>query len=139
MALKMDNVSTATLLAEVKRRRRLVPRIRRERNRLIARLEALDQQLAAIDGLRRGPGRPPKNDAVSAPRRRRARNKVSLADALAGVIKTDSPMSISEIMSAVQKRGYKTKSRQFRNIVTQRLAADKRFKRAGRGQYIRVG
>ena len=143
MAPSIKNVSTAALLAEMQRREKILPRLRRQRNRLATELDRLDAQIASLDGMpgvRRGPGRPPKSAAIVVPaRRRRARNKLNLVDALVGAMKPDTPMAIGEIMDAVQKRGYKSTSNQFRNIVTQRLSADKRFKRTGRGQYARVG
>jgi len=147
---KLRGFDTAALLAEIQRRRGLLPKLQRRRQQLAGQLAALDSQIAGLDGdgapVRRGPGRPPKAAApemagtgTGRRRRRRGRNKLSLADVLADVVKPDSPMNVGEIMDAVQKRGYKSSSGQFRNIVSQRLTKDKRFKRVGRGQYVRTG
>lgn len=142
MAITFKRIATNDLLAEIERRRKLVPRLRRQRDKLAARLERLDAQLAGLDRLeangRRGPGRPPGSAAAAPRRRRRARNKASLSDVLVDVVGS-SPMRVTDIMQAAQKLGYRSSSKQFRNIVNQRLTKDKRFKRVGRGQYVRVG
>src|SRR5206468_2836218 len=99
----------------------------------------LDAQIAEIGGevVKRGPGRPPKvggRKAGRPPGRRRPKNKMSLADFLGKVLKKE-PMDLPQIIEAVKKAGYKSSSKQFANVIGQRLNKDKRFKRVGRGQY----
>ena len=150
----LKKASTSMLLAEVNKRRKSLPKLRRQRTQLLTRLEKVQSRIEELGGdhsagqrgpgrLRkpsgkRGPGRPPKKAGVKkTTRRKRAKNKISLADALAAVM-TQKPMKIADIISAVKQKGYRSSSNQFRNIVTQRLVADKRFKRVGRGEYAAV-
>jgi hypothetical protein len=145
MAMRLKGIDTAALLAEIRWREKQLPRLQKRRARLARRVAKLDELIEVLGGelaVRRGPGRPPKSAmkvvGAGRGRRRRAKNKVSLAEALVEAMGS-SAMSIPQILDAVKKKGYKSTSSQFRNIVTQRLAADKRFKRVGRGQYAKVG
>jgi len=55
---------------------------------------------------------------------------------LVSVLDTKTPMSMEEILEAVQGTGYKSSSKSFRVIVSQALIKAKRFKRASRGKYL---
>jgi len=68
-------------------------------------------------------------------RRRRAKNKVGLADALAGFLKGKAKVTIGEAMEGVLAAGYKTKSSDFRSVVNNMLLTDKRFKKVSRGEF----
>lgn len=88
---------------------------------------------------RRGRGRRRRlnGSATGRPRRRgqRARNSTSLVETLGGVL-NGTTMTVSDIIGAVHKAGYKTTSRNFRSIVNQALLANKKaFRRVARGQY----
>ena len=127
---KLANVSLEALEKEIRRRRKLLPSLiakRDEMNRQIAELEAL--------GLPARKARPGRGSAKKAKPRRRAKNKLSLADALAGVLKGKKSMSVAEAAEAVLASGYKTTSSAFKSIVNQTLIRDKRFKSVSRGQY----
>ena len=127
---KLANVSLEALEKEIRRRRKLLPSLiakRDEMNRQIAELETL--------GLPARKARPGRGSAKKAKPRRRAKNKLSLADALAGVLKGKKSMSVAEAAEAVLAGGYKTTSAAFKSIVNQTLIKDKRFKSVSRGQY----
>ena len=70
--------------------------------------------------------------------RRRARNDISLGDALAGAMEVRAVVSPAEAAELVRSNGYKTNARNFAMMVSNTLAKDKRFKRISRGQYERV-
>lgn len=78
-------------------------------------------------------GRPTKKQVK---RTKRATNTKSLAeyiaDALAG---KERGVSAKEITAAVQKAGYKTKSKAFGVVVRVLLSKDKRFKNVGPGMF----
>ena len=119
--------------------------IRRRRDVLVAQRAVIDEELALIDGLggsvpakRTSPsagkakrGRPPKKDPA---RRGRPPRKGTLADVIAAVL-DGYEMTIAEIVKSVKKRGYKSKSKNFSQVVAMRLSQDKRFKRVARGVY----
>ncbi|CAG0985122.1 hypothetical protein PHYC_01979 [Phycisphaerales bacterium] len=65
---------------------------------------------------------------------RRARNAVTLPDALASALK-GKKMTIGQAMEAVQKAGYRTNSVNFRIGVTIAPGDKTRFKRVERGVY----
>lgn len=129
---------------------RLSRRLRAQRRKLATRLAALDRRIAAIVG---GAGPSPKRKkrkkrkkrvvkkrrkkaakkkAAKRPRRRRGK---SLLASIAKVLAANKDgMRTKEVAAAVKKAGYKTKSKDFRGIVSATLRADK-FKRIKRGVY----
>jgi len=110
----------------------------RRRDKLARQLAELESEMADLGlspGKRRG--RPPGNGK----RRgggRRARNKISLPDVIAKVVKAGSTVSPAEVSSKVRKAGYKSGSAHFGMMVSNALSKDSRFKRVSRGQYQRV-
>jgi len=128
----LANVSTAVLKEELRRRLAALPKLtaqRDELNRQIAELEALGATTEA-PAPKKAP--PPKKMARKA---KRAKNPVTLAEALAQAIKAKESMSIAEATEAVLASGYKSTSKNFKHVVKQTLSHDKRFKRVGTGQY----
>jgi hypothetical protein len=128
---RLASIPTATLHAELRRREGLASRLASMRERLHAKVVALEARIAdwgssAADALSQRRGRRGG--------RRRARNSASLADVLAGALK-DKTMSVSEAMDAAVKAGYRTNSRHFRTQVNIALLNKDRFKRVSRGRY----
>lgn len=114
---------------ELRRRQRsaktIIKRLAAKRDKLLAKLRALELEIAKHGG---------KAGAAMMLGRKRARNEMSLADALAKALK-GKRLGIAEAMAAVQKAGYTTTSANFRTMVTITLSQDKRFKRVDRGVY----
>lgn len=128
----LANLSVEDLQAEIRGRQRKGKSLLKKRAKLAARLAVIDRQLADIGlsagstrggGARRGPGS-------------RARNAVSLPEALAAVMSTDKAMSVSDLAKKVRDKGYNSNSANFNTIVNQALVKDKRFKNVSRGQYV---
>ena len=132
MALK--NMTTAELRQELERRTRNVGKLQRRRDKLVAEIAEIDAELAALG---ESTGGAVGGDPAAGPRRR-ARNKVSLPDAIAAAMEIGAVVSPKEAADLVQANGYKTTSANFNMMVSNALAKDKRFKRLGRGQYERV-
>jgi len=122
---------------------------RRRVEKLVARREALAQQLAELDdeisafeevlgpvaGGSRGGGRSRgASRARSGTGRKRPRNESTLEDALAKVL-SGREMGVTEAATAVQQAGYKTNAENFRTIVNQTLIRSDRFKKIRRGLY----
>ena len=101
----------------------------RRRSRIERKLGALDDRIAQIGGAGAG--------GVSFDRRmRRARNDVSLNEAIEKVLgRTKKPLSVGDIVAGVQSSGYRSTSKNFRAVVNQTLVKDKRFTSVSRGMY----
>lgn len=128
-AASLGKISVASLQAEIARRQRAVSKLLRQRSSLITKLSKLD---AAI----RDAGGNVSGRVASISGRRRAKNKMSLAEALQALLKGKT-MSVTEAAEKVQEAGYKTTSpKNFRTMVNQTLINhNSMFKRVGRGQY----
>ena len=123
---KFANVPFVELQKEIERRQRLLPK-------LIAERDALNCQIAGLQGLTQAMPEQPTKQRVT--RRGHGRNKMSLGDTLAMFIKGKVKVRIAEAAEGVLAAGYETKSRNFRDIVKQTLRKDERFTRVGRGQF----
>lgn len=126
---KLANVPLEALQKEIQRRQEALPK-------LIAARDELNRQIAELQSL--GTATPKAEARVSSKRvkkGRRAKNKVSLANALAEALKGKQSLSVAEATEAVLSAGYKTTSNAFRSIVNQTLSKNKRFKSKGRGKY----
>ena len=139
--VKLSNLPVDQLHAEIQRRLRDLPKLTRQRDELTRQIEELEglglakpaaEEKAPAKRRGRKPG--PAKGAKGG-RRRKARNAISLSDALTGAMKAKGPLSVGDAMQAVQEAGYKSNSKIFRTIVNQTLAKEKRFKKVGRGTY----
>lgn len=126
----LAKMSVSQLQAELNRRARSTRGLHKRREKLLAKLSELDQQILAAGGSLNGGG-----VGRGGPGRRRAQNSMSLVEALAKVLKGKT-MSVTEAAAAAQKAGYVTTAENFRTIVNQALIkhTDK-FKKVERGQY----
>jgi hypothetical protein len=129
----LASVSLQQLQDEILRRQKLLPK-------LIAQRDALDRQIAELQGLEKAsPDQGPaagKRPAVKAKTGRRAkRAKISLVDALASALKGKDSLGVAEAAEAVTAAGYKSTSRAFRALVNQTLSKNKQFKSVARGRY----
>ncbi len=158
--MAVRKMSTSALKAEIARREKGAGKLRRERDKVAAQLDKIDAKLAELEdgGARRGPGRPKK--ATTNGRRgkkktgrrkatgrkatgkktgrRRAKNDMSLAEAIVQAVEKGAVVSPKEASALVKANGYKSSSPNFGMMVANSLAKDKRFKRKGRGEYERV-
>ena len=127
--MDLKSVPTEDLNRELERREKSARELLKRREKLMRELEKIETQLASG-----GDGEP------SALRggRRRARNALSLGDALAQAMEVRAVVSPAEASQLVQANGYRTTSRNFNMMVSNTLAKDSRFKRISRGQYERI-
>jgi hypothetical protein len=125
-------LTIAQLERLLENRRREAAELERERNKLLQRLDALDRRLGSLAG----PGGRSRNGS-SGGRGGRARNPKSLVASMEAVLsRAGKPMSVGDIVDAVQSGGYRSSSANFRGIVNQTLIKEKkRFGSAGRGIY----
>jgi hypothetical protein len=112
-------------------RRAEVQRLERQRDRVARKLDKIERRITALGGSV-GRGRPRGSGGGG----RRARNEMSLNDAIEAVLKgSGKAMKVGDIADAVQSKGYRSNSANFRGIVNQALIKDKRFGAASRGLY----
>jgi hypothetical protein len=125
------------LLEEVDRRRTLAARLERERDRILEEMATIEAELAAM-GIAVGGAQPGVQRAPATTRQPRARNSVTLADAIAMAVEPGATVTPAEAMTLVLSNGFVTNSKTFNVQVTNALSKDRRFRRVGRGQYERI-
>jgi len=147
-SMTLKTISTSDLQAELLRREKTVRDLANRRDKLARELAELDRELAELGAptaptpRRRAAA---EGDALSADGsalrvpRARARNAVSLADALAQCMEIRAVVTPAEAAEMVIKNGYTSTSKNLGMMVSNALARDPRFKRVSRGQYERVG
>lgn len=128
MARKSAAADNTPTIAELQRmlatRQGEINRLVAKRQKVQARLEDLDRQIAEAGG--------GANGSTGG----RARNAMSLGDAIEQVLRNaGGAQSVGDIVAGVQKSGYQSNSVNFRGIVNQALIKDKRFTSAERGSY----
>jgi hypothetical protein len=134
-------------MAEVERRRSMSGSLVARRDELTAQLEAINAEIAELESIgaatngqahRRGRGRPKglggaKRGARAG--RGRGGNEKSLPALLHGLLQGKT-MSVPEMAEAAKKAGHKSKSKNFRTIVSLAVLNNRQmFKRVSRGQY----
>lgn len=130
----LRTTSLAQLRKEIARREKGATKLQAKRDKLAKAMAALDAELADLGAASRG-----RPAAAAKGKRRRAKNDVTLPDALAAAIKAGKTVSPQQAAAAVKRTGHKSFGKAFNAQVAQALTKDKRFKRTGRGAYLRVG
>jgi len=132
----MQKLSTDELQAELERREREAVKLAAKRDKLLAQVAEIDEELAsygyeAVNG--RAAGSRSRSRAGGG--RKRPKNDMSLVDALKKAM-AGKTMGVTEAAEAAKKVGYRSSSANFRNIVNQTLLKNPDvFKKVDRGQY----
>jgi hypothetical protein len=128
---KLAKVSVEQLKKEIGRRQRALPDLIAKRDALNCQIAELELLGAVKPAVRRGrkPGR------KRGPKPGRAPRGGTLASALIEALKARGKLSVADAAAAVQEAGYKSKSKDFQNVVSMTLAQGKQFKRVKRGVY----
>jgi hypothetical protein len=137
MALR--TLSTADLQNELVRRERSAHKLIARRDKLVQELAEVEKELEFCGGSRQSSG-PRRSGLVPGmiTGRRRAKNSMSLPDAICSAMELRAVVSPKEAAELVQANGFKTTSKNFNMMVSNALAKDSRFNRVGRGQYERT-
>ncbi|MFN9480732.1 MAG: hypothetical protein ACK6C0_15140 [Betaproteobacteria bacterium] len=122
----LSAISAAELQAELRRRTGAVKKLVRRHQALMAKAAELQAEIEAMGGS--------VGAAPAARAGKRARNSMSLVEALSNALKGNS-LTIEQAMDAVRKAGYQSSSASFRQIVSQTLVSRPEFKRVARGVY----
>jgi len=152
----ISQLTTDEIVAELDRRERRTRQLLGRQETLRAELASLEQQLADIgDSLpeleaaaralpasraARAGGDSAETAAPRARRRSgpRAKNALSLADAIAAAVEVRAQITPAEAAELVRSNGYVTNASKFTMTVANALAKDKRFRRLARGVYERI-
>ena len=134
--VKLARVSVEDLKKEIRRRQGKLAI-------LVAERDALNCRIAELEGL---VGAKPKAVARRKAGRKKAGRRAmkparagSLSSTLAEALRAKGKCTVAEAVEAALAAGYKSKSKDFANIVSMALSKDKRFKRVRRGVYALRG
>lgn len=123
MPASVAELSIESLERLIAKRRRDLARLLKKRQKVERKLAVIDEQIASLGG-------------SGAVRGSRARNEVSLVEAITGVLeKAGGAMKVGDITYKVLATGYRSTSPNFKSIVNQTLIKEKKFKNAARGLY----
>lgn len=105
------------------RRMKEIAALEKQRDKLKGKIDGINERLASLRGQRRG--RPPARAAATATTRRsrrRSKNAQSLREVLVAALeKAGKPLSTSELVHAVNKAGYKSRSKNLRAVIYQAI------------------
>lgn len=146
--VSLKNSTVAQIRAELARREVGASRLAKRRDKLARKLAVLDAELAdlGVNGAprrgrppgrkpgRRGPGRP--KGSKKKRRAKRAKNSMSLIDAIVAGVRKGATVSPAEAGAAAKRKGYRSSSPNFGMMVANALSKAPQFKRLGRGQYV---
>jgi hypothetical protein len=134
-------------MKEIERRRGMLGHLHATRDQLTGQLEAVNAEIAEIESIagqhpapvHRGPGRPKgsgkRRGPAPGPGRGRGGNEQSLTALLHSLLQGKT-MSVPEMAAAAKQAGHKSKSKNFRTIVSLAIIKHRNmFKRVSRGQY----
>lgn len=139
--MPLEALSTEQLTRELKRRQALLRQLVSRRNRLMRQLKELDARITELGGPQgAGPSGPAgaRPEGAATPKRTRARNAISLPDAIAMAVEVRATITPTEAAQLVLRNGYRSTSKNFGMMVANALAKDARFHRVSRGVYERV-
>ena len=137
---RKNTLTIADLERMLEERKSSVLQLQKKRDDLMSKVEELDRQIAAAGGAAATSSSAGRAPAAKARRGRtaggRVRNEASLGDSIATVMEGKGPMTVGDILTAVEASGYQSGSKNFRGIVNQTLIKDQRFQQASRGHYV---
>ena len=134
--LDISHLTVEQMEKELSRRRRALKTLERRRQKLASKLQTIDARIEELGGTALSGARVAKVAKKVKSVRRRAKNKQSLLEALKSAMAKGQAMTVPEILEAVRRVGYVSKSKTFRTIVYQTLGREKgTFKRVGHGKY----
>ena len=139
MAKTMSIIGLRKALAAKERQ---LTTLQTQRQKIAKQLASIDDEIAALGGepvKGKRKARRKASKKIVAKRVKRTKRGQSLADVLAEVLVGKGNVKVAEAAKLAVGAGYKSKSRQFGNVVSQTLSVDKRFKKIARGVYVLKG
>ncbi len=133
--------SIAELRRELRAKQKRLAALRSRRAKAARALAAVDREIAALAGSRRGRPRKVRRRKVRRKvkkvtrARRRPRGRPLLKYLESALARAANGMRVKDLMSAVRKAGYRSTSKDFYGIVAKTLLENKQFQRVKRGVY----
>lgn len=131
---KVSNMSLAELEAMLRDQKKRLDELKKKQSSLQKDLDGVTQEIAVLEGKGKGSGRrgrPAGSGSTGKKktvRRRRAKNSKPLKDYVREALKNSKKgLSLQEVMDAVKKAGYKSKSKNFKNVLYQCLYHTEEF------------
>lgn len=134
----LTRLTTADLTAELARREKAAGKLQKQRDQLVAQLEALEKELGGLGVATGASGRKSGKSAALPAGRKRPKNTLPLPDAIVAAMEVGAVISPKEAAELVVSNGYQTTSKTFGGQVANVLAKDPRFKKMGRAQFKRA-
>ena len=128
----LARVPLEKLQREIQRRCEELPKLVAQRDELNRRIAELEGPAATKRRAKKAKGPAKQKRRVS---RKPAKGTLTLNDALAQALQGKKGVSIAEAVEAVVALGHKSRSKNFRLLVTQALCNRDRFERVGKGVY----
>jgi len=128
--------SVATLERALANRKREVAALEKQRDALRAQLARVEADIEKARGAAVGAAPKAKRAKRVGRPRRRAKNKVTLKQAIAAALKdADKPMKAADVLAAITAAGYQSNAKGFKQTVHSALTLHPNAKRVSRGVY----
>ena len=136
---KLSRASIAALKQELVKKEAQVRRLKAQREKLAAELEAVDRELAELTGSK---ARTRAAAAASGAGRtgKKPGRRPRLAEAIVRILSDSSdPLNAAQIAAALKRRRVKTRSSNLTNLVREALSRIPQVRRVSRGKYTAKG
>lgn len=139
MSKLINEASIEDLQKEIERRKKKLPRLLAQAEKLEKQLESIRTEIAAL-GVEPGKALKTARAAGGAAKAKtggkRPQNQQSLSEVLLSVLSKEAPKSIKQIIEDIKAAGYQTSSNNFDTIVYQAISREKeKIEKVGRGLY----
>jgi len=127
---KASNMSLAELEAILEKKQSRLDELKKKQSRLEKELDGVNQEIATLEGKGKGRrGRPAgSTNKKKTVRRRRAKNAKPLKGHVEEILADNKKgLTLQQIVDKVKKAGYKSKSKDFKNVVYQCLYHTEEF------------
>jgi len=148
MPRKAKSATISELRRQLAAKERKLATVLNRREKLVARLQAIDEEILAMGGevptakrkkrrkARKATKAAKTTKATKGKARRKRAGRKPVGDYIAKVLAGAADgLRIKDIAPAVIKAGYKTRSKDFYGIIATAVRSDKRFKKIRRGVY----
>lgn len=132
MAKAPTNISLAELQTMLDEQKGRLADLKKKQTELQKELDEVNQEISVLEGKGKGKGRRGRPAGSGGKkkkvRRRRAKNKKPLKDFVTEVLESNKKgLTLQQVMDKVQKAGYKSKSKNFKNVLYQCLYHNDQF------------
>jgi len=132
---RLKGASILDLQRELERKRERLMELSSERSKLLAQLAVVDAEIGQISGGKKG-RRVATEVAVASGERGKPGRKPQLTEAIFRVLSDSAtPLRVADIADELERRHFKTRSKNLRNLVREALSRTPGVARVNRGSY----